>query len=458
MDQYSLEDSQDRIKLRAAFERATRRLETRVPAAHMTRFIRPLRPLGLQGSVARFAAQGRFVADWVKSRYLDDLGRLLSDELGRNVTVEIEAEPRDLASNRKPEDAPAIAPAVSDADEGTLILDDRYTFDTFVQGQSNRLAYAGAVAVANAPGTKYNPLFIYGASGLGKTHLLHSIARQIREQSPDMPIRYASAQQFVEGFVAAVQRGRTEQFRRSHRTLAVWLLDDVQFIAGKDKTQEEVFHLFNSFQQAGKQIVLASDRPPRDLYLMDERLRSRFEAGLVADIQHPDTETRCAIVRSKAQRDGIALPQDVAMYLAENVPGNIRTLEGALTKLSAQASLDGAAICMDIVRQIVARDFKDFGKPGLEQIVKAVSEHFKISVNDILGQSRKAPIAHARHVSVYVTRELTGDSWKHIGRQFGNRDHTSVMHSYQRITEMVRQDRELKVSIQRIIEQLHPQS
>jgi chromosomal replication initiator protein len=309
-----------------------------------------------------------------------------------------------------------------------------------------------------APGKKYNPLFIYGSSGLGKTHLLHSIAREVLAAHPKSPLAYVGAQQFTEEFVNALQNGKIEQFRRSQRSVEVWLVDDIQLIAGKDKTQEEVFHTFNYLHSLGKQIVLTSDRPPRDLYLLDERIRSRFEWGLVADIQMPDTETRCAILRSKAVHERIELDHSIAMFLAENVPGNIRILEGALTKLAAQASIEGSPITMGIASTMVETHYRAgmLAKPAFNQIVDTVSKHYKIPTDDITGTSRKAPIVHARHIAVFVTREITGDSWKHIGGLFGDRDHTSMMHAYTKIHEMIHHDKDLRATVKMLIRNLYP--
>jgi chromosomal replication initiator protein len=319
------------------------------------------------------------------------------------------------------------------------------------------MAHAGARAVAGEPGNKYNPLFIWGPSGLGKTHLMHAIAGEILARNPRFNLAYLTAQQFAEEFVGALQNNRVESFRRSLRNVSLWLIDDIQMVAGKDKTQEEVFHTFNHLYSFGKQIVICADRPPRDLHLMDERLRSRFESGLVADIQMPDTETRCAIIQSKAQHDSIELDHSVAFYLAENVPGNIRQLEGALTRLAVQASLEGTGLTMDLAVAMVEKYYRgSLEKPGVGEIIEAVSRQFKISADEIKGISRKAPIVEARHVAIFITREITKDSWKHIGSQFGNRDHTSMMHGYQKVNEMLLHDKQLKTVVKTMIRDLYP--
>ncbi|HRK23071.1 MAG TPA: chromosomal replication initiator protein DnaA, partial [Fimbriimonadaceae bacterium] len=441
-----------------AWEQVLRRFQPEITPAWYERFLRPLRPASLEEGVATFAAPGRFVYEWVRERYAKKLQDALTDELGEPVTLRLVAESRERAAT--PIATAAASVAVTPTDSSKFKPFERYSFDSFVVGQSNRLAFAGAKAVATEPGVKYNPLFIYGASGLGKTHLLHAIAREILKTDSRFPLVYVSAQQFAEQFVTALQNNRIEQFRRAQRQVGVWLVDDIQFIAGKDKTQEEVFHTFNYLHSLGKQIVLSSDRPPRDLYLMDERLRSRFEAGLVADIQPPDTETRSAILLSKARHEEIDITTEIAMYLAENVPGNIRILEGALTKLAVQASVEGVPITVDLASMLVEQYYRTgtLQKPSFNQIVDTVGKHFKIGPDDIRGNSRKAPIVHARHISVYVTREITGDSWKHIGSLFGDRDHTSMMHAYQKISEMMVRDRELRSTVKMLIRNLWPEA
>lgn len=454
-DQYSLDDREDLVRLRSAWLQVLRTLSHEVTNSVLERFLKPLTPKSLSGGTAVFDAPGQFVLEWVRERFVYRLQEALGDELGEPVQIELRARAREKSALEMP---PAVAGAAVAQEAPKFRPIERYRFDTFVVGQSNRMAVAGAKAVAAEPGCKYNPLFIYGPSGLGKTHLLHAIANEFLARDPKFSFAYISAQQFAEQFILALQAGRIEQFRRTQRSVGVWLVDDIQFVAGKDKTQEELFHTFNSLHQIGKQIVLCSDRPPRELFLMDERLRSRFESGLVADIQAPDTETRCAILLSKAEQEGVELPHEVAMLLAESVPGNIRVLEGALTKIAATASVDNVPIDLKLAEEIVQRYYETtgFAKPGFSQIVDAVGKYYKIPTDEIKGVSRKAPIAHARHVAVYVTREITGDSWKHIGTLFGDRDHTSMMHAYQKISEMMARDRDLKNAVKMLIRNLHP--
>ena len=455
--QLTFEDEDPLLALERGWEMVLRRLEAEVQPHWMERFIRPLKPISWDGAKVVVEVPGRFVHDWVRERYLGTMTGMLSDELGQRLEIELKsAETKERRNAPKPI-ADAILPSQPD---DHFKPSERFRFETYVQGQSNRLAFAGAKAVAADPGAKYNPLFIYGPSGLGKTHLLHAIAHEIQANQPRFPLVYVSAQQFAEDFVHALQNNRIDQFRRAQRSVGVWLVDDIQFVAGKDKTSEEVFHTFNHLQSLGKQIVITSDRPPRDLYLMDERLRSRFEAGLVADVQMPDTETRCAILLSKAKQDGVHLEMEVAMHLAERVPGNIRILEGALTKLIVLASLEDGIPTLSVAKRMVDQYYHvgTLAKPGFDHIVGAVGTHFQISPEEIKGTSRKAPIVHARHVAVYITREITGDSWKHIGGLFGDRDHTSMMHGYQKVSEMMKENPDLNATVKMLIRQLYPEA
>lgn len=458
-DQFTFDDSDELIRFQEAWEGVLKRIRPDLPPAWYERFVQQLRPTHFSDGVAVIGIPSKFVLDWVKERYHTTLQTLLADEMGQPVSLELRTEPRAKVAHL-PSTPIATAPLIQAQDPNAFVPNERFTFSTFVRGQSNRLALAGAMAVASAPGKKYNPLFIYGASGLGKTHLLHSIAHEILRSDARQSLVYITGQQFAEEFVQALQNNRIDQFRRAQRSVGVWLVDDIQFVAGKDKTQEEIFHTFNLLHSLGKQIVLTSDRPPRDLYLMDERLRSRFEAGLVADVQMPDTETRCAIIGSKAEHEGVKLEHAVAMFLAENVPGNIRVLEGALTKLVAHSSVEGVPLSVDLAASMVEQYYRvgALEKPHFNLIVDTVSKHFKIPSDDIKGNSRKAPIVHARHIAVYITREITGDSWKHIGGLFGDRDHTSMMHGYQKISEMMENDRDLKATVKMLMRNVYPEA
>lgn len=455
-EQLSLEDSESRIRLESAWQRVLERISSEVQEPIMARFIRPLSPVSFDEGTVRLCAPGRFLQEWVRERFSGILQSYLSDELGQSIELEVLAKPREK-SEHSPTKAVVSSPTITESSVPRFVPNDKYQFDKFIVGQSNRLAVAGAKGVANEPGLKYNPLFIYGSSGLGKTHLLHSIARELVLSQPGISIVYMTAQQFAEEFINALQANKVEHFRRQHRHVEVWLVDDIQFLAGKDKTQEEIFHTFNYLHSLGKQIVLTSDRPPKDIYQMDERLRSRFESGLVADIQMPDTETRCAIIQSKAKALAVDMDYELAMFLAESVPGNVRVLEGAITRLVTMASLDNVSLTKEFAEPIVEQYFHNaFSKPGVGQIVDLVSNQYNISIDEIKGHSRKAPVVHARHIAIFLTRRITGDSWKHIGSQFGDRDHTSIMHGYQKIDELMHHDKELLGQVKSLMKNLNP--
>ncbi|MDX2065944.1 MAG: chromosomal replication initiator protein DnaA [Fimbriimonadaceae bacterium] len=451
-DLFSTMDPDPMDVLVMAWRNVVDRLSTEIPQTWMDKFVRRLKPVALDGSDVHLQAQGKFVFDWVSEHMRGSITTFLSDELGRDIEVKLTY----TATTREEASAPAVVTREA-APKHNFRPDPRYTFESFVQGNSNRLALAGARAVADAPGKTFNPLFIYGASGLGKTHLLHAIANQVLARDPRVQIEYLSAQQFTEEFVTAIHTNRIDAFRRQIRNAHVWLLDDVQAILNRDRTEEEIFNTFNYLHQNGRQIVVTADRLPSDFFSMNVRLRSRFEAGLVADVQLPDTETRCAIVQSKAVRDGIPLNHDVAWLLAETVPGNIRTLEGALTRLVALASLDQLELTTELARTMVAQYYKpEVVKVSFQQIIETVSRVFDVPCEQILGDSRKAPIVQARHAAIYVVRRTTADSWKHIGSQFGDRDHTSMMHAYQRVESRMESDTNFKASIETVMRRIDP--
>ena len=454
--QYSLDDPVDLIRVRAAWDQVLHLLELDLPKSAFEKFIRPISIRDVRGTRILATVPGQFAAEWIRSRFLSRIQDMMSDEVGEPMQF-------DLCPGAKPKeplDLPSVAAVqmTPSVDTTGFRPNSKFDFESFVAGQSNRMAVAGAVAVAESPGEKYNPLFIHGASGLGKTHLMHAIANHVLKHNPRLVLRYLTAQQFVEQFVQAFQANKIDVFRRSHRNVDLWLVDDIQFVIGKDKTQEEVFHTFNHLYDLRKQIVFCSDRSPRDLYSMDERLKSRLESGLVVDIQLPDTETKAAILLRKAEQDKIGITPEIALLLAEKVHGNVRQLVGALTKLAVSASLQGGEMSFDLAEHVVQEYYSRAmsTKPHARQIVDAVGRRYNISSDDIVGDSRRAPIVHARHIAVFLTREITGDSWAHIGMQFGERDHTSMMHAFHKISEMISRDRDLEQVIRSMRNELWP--
>ena len=320
-----------------------------------------------------------------------------------------------------------------------------YTFDNFVVGSSNKFAHAAALSVADRPGESYNPLFIYGESGLGKTHLLYAIAHKIHEQHPDYRIIYIKGDTFTNELIQAIREGRNQEFRERYRFADVFLMDDVQFIAGKESTQEEFFHTFNTLYEAKRQIVLTSDRPPKDMLRLEERLKTRFEWGLPVDIQPPDYETRMAIIKNKAIHLGISLPDGVIQYIAENVTANVRQLEGTVNKLLAYQQLLGDNVDVNTVSRAVRDMFRDKSDvlPTSDVIIEEVCKFYNIEADALRGQSRTKDTAQARQIAMYQIRRLTTLSLKEIGKEFGNRDHTTVLHSIDRIEKQVKQSPEI---------------
>ena len=329
-----------------------------------------------------------------------------------------------------------IEPPVTDGDQAN-----RYTFKSFVTGPSNRFAIAAALSVAERPGGSYNPLFIYGSAGLGKTHILRAIEHFINEVEPQRKVLYVSTETFLNEFVDSIRNSSGNDFKRRYRQIDVLLVDDIQFIEGKDRLQEELFHTFNDLYGANRQIVLSSDRPPDAIPTLEERLKSRFMMGLLTDIQPPDIETRMAILRKKADREQINLPNDVSEFIAANITNNIRELEGALNKVTAFAKLNGEPMTTALAQQVLG-DFIADRQPRpitVDMILQATSDQFGFSRDELIGKSRRRPLVIARQMAMYVTRELTDLSFPLIAREFGGRDHTTVMHACDKISALMKE-------------------
>lgn len=425
----------------------------------MTKFIQQLKPDTLEGNTITLAASSNFVQDWVKDRYQELLEDEFSLASGHRMKVEVKVFLEDRSA-RPAASAESVRTRTKTAGTELPLFTPnvRQTFETFVVGGSNRLAGAGAMAVGDYPGVKFNPLFIYSKCGLGKTHLLNAVANRILRTQPNLGVAYMTGQRFSEEYVNAVTGNRVEMFRRSIRSCGVWLLDDVQLVTGRDKTQEEMFHAFNHLHSLGRQIVVCSDRPPRELLGTHERLRSRFEMGLVVDIQLPDTETRCAIVMKKAEQEQFPLPYEVAMAIAEVVSGNVRHLEGALNKVIAYSSMERTEPSVEMAREICDRYYLGLApmKPTPQEILDMVCRQFRVDSGAVLGTSRKSNITMARHVTVYVMREILGDSWANIGASLGDKDHTTMMHGHKKVREMMDRDRELTMVINGLMNDLYP--
>ncbi|MFZ2625845.1 MAG: chromosomal replication initiator protein DnaA [Propionibacterium sp.] len=438
-------------------------------------FLRGSRPLTMHESTVMIAVPNEFTRERIESKLRTEIEEVLSDHFSRSMRLAITIEP-DLELDLRPPDHPeqdepdpepvefvpregapnllhgsqtAAGQKSSDSptglpenDEGRL--NPRYTFDNFVIGSSNRFAHAAAVAVAEAPGKAYNPLMIYGESGLGKTHLLHALGHYVRDYYRNVHVKYVSTEEMTNEFINAVSENRTNDFRRKYRDdVDVLLIDDIQFLEGKTQTQEEFFYTFNALHNAQKQIVLTSDRPPKALEQLESRLRSRFEWGLITDIQPPDLETRIAILRRKAASEHLSVPPDVLEYIASKIQTNIRELEGALIRVTAFASLNREDVSMSLADQVL-RDLIPEGADGevsASVIINETSDYFGISVDALIGTSRTQTLVIARQIAMYLCRELTDLSLPKIGQEFGGKDHTTVMHADRKIRQLLRERR-----------------
>ncbi|NLW22028.1 MAG: chromosomal replication initiator protein DnaA [Tissierellia bacterium] len=335
-------------------------------------------------------------------------------------------------------------------------LNPKYTFDTFVIGNSNRFAHAAALAVAEAPAQAYNPLFIYGGVGLGKTHLMHAIGHYILNQNPHSKVVYVSSEKFTNELINSIRDDRNNEFREKYRNVDVLLIDDIQFIAGKESTQEEFFHTFNALHEANKQIIISSDRPPKEIPTLEDRLRSRFEWGLISDIQPPDLETRIAILKKKAKMENLNIPDDVMLYIATKIQSNIRELEGALIRIVAYSSLTNKEVTVELAEEAL-KDIISDTKPRkitVDLIKEVVAKEFNVKIEDFNSKKRTRAIAYPRQIAMYLTRELTDLSLPKIGDEFGGRDHTTVIHAYDKIANDIKESEDFKNRVDNLIKDI----
>jgi chromosomal replication initiator protein len=439
-------------------------LRTQVSEAVWHSSFNSVTPVAVEHDELVLLVPSSLVKERIESRWLELVRGAISDagEPDLDVRFEVSAElgtsgDETVASSLESETAPApeeltgeeIAPAAPRADAGTYrpvdAVNPHYTFDAFVTGASNRFAHAAALSVAETPAKSYNPLFIYGDAGLGKTHLLHAIAHYVNENYPSYRVRYVSTETFLNQFVDAIRTNTLADFKRLYRETEVLLLDDIQFMEGKERLQEEFFHTFNSLHQANRQIVLSSDRPPDAISTLEDRLRSRFKWGLLTDIQPPDLETRLAILRKKAEKETTPVPDDVLELIASNLKDNIRELEGALIRVSAYASLTGEILSVELAERVLS-DILMGNQPRPitpDLILQATSDMFGYSIEEIQGKSRRRPLVTARQVGMYVFREMTDLSYPAIAREFGGRDHTTVIHAVEKIGSLMKERRQI---------------
>ncbi|MFO7572494.1 MAG: chromosomal replication initiator protein DnaA [Gaiellaceae bacterium] len=405
------------------------------------------------------AVPNDFTRDWIESHFRGFVSGAARDLAGRplDVSFDVVESVVTLSATAQPlSSPPQEPPPVPDVprDLAEVELNPKYTFDLFVIGSSNRFAHAAALAVAEAPAQAYNPLFIYGGTGLGKTHLLQAIGHYVRQHTRRLTMRYVTSETFMNDFIDSLRDKRIEGFKRRYRNYDVLLIDDIQFFEGKERIQEEFFHTFNSLYEGGAQIVISSDRPPREISTLEERLRSRFEWGLLTDIQAPDLETRIAILRKKVNTESIAVTDpEVLTFIAGRVSSNIRELEGALTRVVAFSSLTDRPMTVDLAEHVLKDVFPQGDPPPevtIPRIQQLVSDRFGVTVDELVSPRRSQAVAYPRQVAMYLSRELTDSSLPKIGREFGGRDHTTVIHANSKITRLIREDRSVYNLVQEL--------
>ena len=425
-------------------------LELQMTKATFNTWLKDARLLACEDDEYVIGVRNDYAKDWLENRLQDTILRTLSAIVGHVVVIrfvvwsdEIISPPPQVMNGSKESNGAKqprrVVNSVQAEDSISMALNGRFTFATFVVGTSNRLAHAAALSVAENPGQTYNPLFIYGGVGLGKTHLLHAIGHKCL--SDGLSICYISSETFTNDLIQSIRNKQMAQFRERYRTPDVLLIDDIQFIAGKESTQEELFHTFNDLHSQGKQVVLSSDRPPKAMATLEERLQSRFEWGLMADIQLPDTETRKAILQAKAEDHGIAVPDHVIDLIAHHVRNNIRELEGALNKVIAYAQLSGTGVVdSDLVNMALADLVRRPEKVTVPQVISAVCAYYNVTQDALTSTSRSRTIAYPRQMAMYLARTETDSSLPHIGEQLGNRDHTTILYGYEKIVALVETD------------------
>ena len=418
-------------------------------------FLKPARLVSLEEGTAIVEVPNDFTQSVIQKRYLNLIKDILSSVLKKNISVLLQINPQGFDAETVPTDAVLL----ENEPEVKSVLEDikpslnlKYTFDTFVVGNSNRFAHAASLAVAQSPAKAYNPFFIYGGVGLGKTHLMHAIGHYILEQDPSCKVLYISSERFTNELINSIRDDKNVEFRNKYRTIDVLLIDDIQFIAGKERTQEEFFHTFNALHDANKQIVISSDRPPKEIPTLEERLRSRFEWGLITDIQPPDFETRIAILQKKAMMENLVVPSDVINFIATKIETNIRELEGALIRIVAYSSLTDSPIDLSLAEQVL-KDILPDEKPKQvtsQQIIEEVGSYFSVSPEEFKSKKRTKDVAFARQVAMYLCCELTDLSLPKIGEEFGGRDHTTVIHARDKIANDANKDSQLSSLIENL--------
>ncbi len=416
-------------------------------------------------NIIHFKVPNEFIQEWISSHYNSLIAETLSEISGEEVEVKfLTPEELEKMQTNEPDKGQSEqeneGKIIQDVDNNQLKngLNEKYTFDTFVVGNSNRFAHAASLAVAEAPAKAYNPLFIYGEVGLGKTHLMQAIAHFILDHNPKQKVVYVSSETFTNELINAIKDDKTVDFRNKYRNIDILLVDDIQFLAGKERTQEEFFHTFNALHEANRQLIISSDRPPKEIPTLEERLRSRFEWGLITDIQKPDLETRIAILRKKADLENLEIPNEVIIYIANKIQSNIRELEGALIKVIAYSELVDRDVDLELAQEalkdLVTEKSEEEVELNIAAIKKVVAEHYNITLEEMDSKRRTQNIVLPRQVAMYLARELTDSSLPTIGEEFGDRDHTTVMYAHNKIADRKEEENEFEQTLEKLQQKL----
>ena len=427
-------------------------IEKKISKPSFETWLKSTKAIALNKNTLIVEAPNDFAREWLDGNYKEILTEILYELIGENMSLKfvIPESNMDDPIMVSPANKPAKPEVITDSAQH--MLNPKYTFETFVIGSGNRFAHAASLAVAEAPAKAYNPLFIYGGVGLGKTHLMHAIGHYVLEHNPMAKVVYLTSEKFTNEFINSIRDNRPDDFRNKYRNVDILLIDDIQFLAGKESTQEEFFHTFNTLHEENKQIIISSDRPPREIPTLEDRLRSRFEWGLITDITPPDLETRIAILRKKAKADGLDIPNEVMLYIANQIDSNIRELEGALIRVVAYSSLENKDINADLAAEAL-KSIIPSSKPRvitIQDIQRVVGEQFGVKLEDFSAKKRTKSIAFPRQIAMYLSRELTDFSLPKIGEEFGGRDHTTVIHAHEKISNLIKTDPQFQKQIQEL--------
>ncbi len=445
--------------MEAVWDKTTKIIQDKLSKQNFDTWIKPIKIVAMEDKCVQLAVPNKFFKDWLLDNYFSTIKHSLENIVGIEVDVEfvlVKDKGKKPDAGEKAQEYSKSAPSAAVRSKNLSPLNGNYTFERFVVGPCNQFAHAASIAVSKQPAKNYNPLFIYGGSGLGKTHLLNAIGLLTAATHPDLHVMYVSAEEFMNEMINSIRYDRMPKFREKYRNIGCLLIDDIHFLAGKERTQEEFFHTFNTLHDSGKQIVVTSDKFPKDIPNLEGRLRSRFEWGLIADIQPPEIETKIAIIEKKMQENKISLPNNVAHYIASHVESNIRELEGFLVRICAYSSLTGREIDLDLVKEVLRKLLKHNEKQeiSIDEIIKVVAGKLNVKISDIKAHNKNKNMVLARQIAMYLARKITDHSFPDIGQKIGGRDHSTVIYATNKMIKGIEADSKLKILIQDIEDNL----